>query len=63
MSKKKSYTVPANIAKNAHINEKKYRALYQRSIKDPAGFWGDQAKEFISWSAPWVAVTRGDFNT
>ena len=63
MSKKKSYTVPADIAKNAHINEKKYHALYQRSIKDPAGFWSDQAKEFISWSAPWEAVTRGDFNT
>lgn len=63
MINKKSYSIPADFAKKAHINEKQYHALYQRSIRDPAGFWGEQAKQFISWSAPWNAVTRGDFDT
>ncbi len=32
-----------------------YRALYQRSIDDPAGFWGEQAQR-IEWQAPYSAV-------
>ena len=63
MGNQKSYAVPTEFAKHAHINEKQYHALYQRSIRDPEGFWGEQAKQFISWSAPWQSVTRGDFKT
>lgn len=63
MINKKSYSIPADFAKNAHINEKQYHALYQHSIRDPAGFWGEQAKHFISWSAPWSTVTSGNFDT
>ncbi len=55
--------VPPEFAKRAHINEKQYHALYQRSVRDPAGFWGEYAKQFISWAAPWQAVTSGDFTT
>ncbi|MBE3035219.1 MAG: AMP-binding protein, partial [Actinobacteria bacterium] len=32
-----------------------YRALYQRSIDDPAGFWGEQAQR-IEWQGPYSAV-------
>ena len=32
-----------------------YRALYQRSIDDPAGFWGEQAQR-IEWQTPYSAV-------
>lgn len=32
-----------------------YRALYQRSIDDPAGFWGEQAQR-IDWQTPYSAV-------
>ena len=28
-----------------------YREMYQRSIEDPAGFWGDIAKDFY-WKTP-----------
>ncbi len=63
MGIKKSYIVPLESANHAHLNEKQYHALYQRSVDDPAAFWGEQAKQFISWSAPWQSVTRGDFTT
>lgn len=63
MSNKKSHAVPAEFAKHAHINEKQYHVLYQRSVRDPAGFWGEYAKQFISWAAPWQSVTSGDFKT
>ncbi len=32
-----------------------YRALYQRSIDDPTGFWGEQAQR-IEWQTPYSAV-------
>ena len=63
MGSKKPYAVPLAFAKNAYIDEKQYHALYRRSIDDPATFWGEQAKQFISWSLPWKTVSRGDFNT
>lgn len=63
MINKKSYSAPAAFTKNTHMNEKQYHALYQQSIRNPAEFWGEQATQFISWSAPWSAVVNGDFNT
>ena len=32
-----------------------YRALYQRSIQDPEGFWGEQAEE-LEWARKWDRV-------
>ncbi|HEX9325922.1 MAG TPA: propionyl-CoA synthetase [Reyranella sp.] len=33
----------------------KYRALHQRSLRDPEGFWAEQAKT-IDWTRPWDKV-------
>ena len=33
----------------------KYDDLFQKSIKDPAGFWGDAAKD-ITWTKPYDKV-------
>ena len=33
----------------------KYRALHQRSLRDPEGFWAEQAKA-IDWTRPWDKV-------
>lgn len=63
MTINKVHAVPAEFAKRAHINEKQYHALYKHSVRDPAGFWGECAKQFISWAAPWQSVIKGDFNT
>ena len=32
-----------------------YRAMHERSIRDPEGFWGEVAKEF-HWFTPWNTV-------
>ncbi|NBX01742.1 acetyl-coenzyme A synthetase, partial [bacterium] len=32
-----------------------YQKLYRRSIDDPEGFWGDEAKE-LTWFEPWTKV-------
>ncbi|TCK18587.1 acetyl-coenzyme A synthetase [Thiogranum longum] len=62
MSEEKVYPVPPAFAAKAHINETQYRDMYQRSIDDPDGFWGQQAEAFISWYKPWDKVLDWDFN-
>jgi acetyl-CoA synthetase len=60
MSEFPIHPVPANFA-DAHINAEKYRQMYQRSITDRDGFWGEKAQEFLSWDKPWDTVVSGDF--
>ena len=62
MSEEKTYDVPENIAESAHINAKRYREMYQRSINDSDAFWGEQAEEFLSWSSKWDKVQDWDYN-
>jgi acetyl-CoA synthetase len=62
MSEEKVYDVPAEVAKRAYIDEKKYKDMYERSLKDPDGFWADQAKEFVTWSKPWTKVSDWSFD-
>ncbi|HEY0223261.1 MAG TPA: acetate--CoA ligase [Pseudolabrys sp.] len=44
----KIYEVPSDWQKRAFIDEAKYQEMYARSIKDPDGFWAEQAKR-IDW--------------
>lgn len=39
-----------------------YKKVYQKSITDPEGFWGDVAKQF-HWYKPWQSVLDWEFNT
>src|SRR5439155_25160660 len=50
-------------SKKAHIGSmEKYRALYDRSVSDPDGFWNEQA-ERITWFKKWKTVSKYDFHT
>src|SRR6185437_11348428 len=48
----KTYDVPADWAKRAWIDQAKYKEMYARSISDPNGFWGEQAKRLDWMKAP-----------
>jgi len=48
MSDEKIYDVPADWKSKAYIDAAKYEEMYARSIKDPNGFWGEQASR-IDW--------------
>ncbi|MGB0865133.1 MAG: acetate--CoA ligase [Granulosicoccaceae bacterium] len=63
MSTDKMYPVPAEFAAQANINAEQYEQMYKQSIEDPAGFWGEQAEKFLSWSKPWDKTLESDFNT
>ncbi|MET0095069.1 MAG: acetyl-coenzyme A synthetase N-terminal domain-containing protein, partial [Sedimenticola sp.] len=56
MSEDKVYPVPADFAAQANVNEAQYQEMYQRSIEDPEGFWGEQAENYLSWYQPWDKV-------
>ena len=38
-----------------------YEAMHRRSLQDPEGFWGEKAKEYLTWEKPWDFVLRYDF--
>jgi len=58
----KVYDVSNETAKRAWIDDKKYTEMYLRSIKDPDGFWAEQAKQFVTWSKPWTKVSDWSFD-
>lgn len=56
MSDAKVYEVLPQIAKTAHITEDKYQQMYAQSISNPASFWAEQAKTFVTWFKEWDKV-------
>ena len=56
----KTYAVPADFAANAHINAERYETLYRQSVEQPAVFWEQQAREFLSWDNEWQSVCEYD---
>ena len=56
------YPVPKTIAKNALLDAESYQHLYSESINNPEKFWGDQARQLISWSRPWSEVLEWDYH-
>ncbi len=55
MSEDKIYPVPAEWRARAYVDDAKYQAMYQRSVDDPDGFWGAEAKR-IDWITPFTKV-------
>ncbi len=55
------YKPSAEFSKGAWISDlDQYRKLYDRSIQDPEGFWGEIA-ERITWTKKWDTVRNFDF--
>jgi acetyl-CoA synthetase len=43
-------------------NMAEYEALAKRADEDPEGFWGDRAKELVTWFKPWNKVMDCDLH-
>jgi acetyl-CoA synthetase len=56
----KIYDVPSDWTKRAYVDDTKYRALYERSVKDPDGFWGEQGRR-LTWTRPYTKVGNWSF--
>jgi acetyl-CoA synthetase len=57
----KIYDVPAQWQNRAFADKARYNALYTRSIKDPNGFWAEEAKR-IDWINPFTKVKNISFD-
>jgi acetyl-CoA synthetase len=57
----KIYAVPAEWKERAYIDEAKYQEMYARSIRDPNGFWADEAKR-IHWFRPPTKIKNTSFD-
>ena len=57
----KVYPVSAEWAQRAFVNEAKYKEMYERSIKDPNGFWGEHGKR-IDWIKPNTKVKNTSYD-
>ena len=57
----KVYDVPADWAKRAYVDDAKYQAMYESSIKDPNGFWAEHGKR-IDWIKPFTKVKNVSFD-
>jgi acetyl-CoA synthetase len=54
------FVPPAEFVEKARVKGlAEYEAMYQRSVDDPDGFWGEAAAE-LDWFAPWTKVLSGE---
>jgi acetyl-CoA synthetase len=52
---------PAKLASTAWIDAKKYRAMYEQSIRDPESFWAAQGK-YLHWFKPYTKAKNASFD-
>ncbi len=57
------YDVPAAVRGQTAIDEETYLRMYDRSIRDPEGFWAEQAEAQVDWFEKWDTVLEWDFYT
>ncbi|QCI64910.1 acetate--CoA ligase [Phreatobacter stygius] len=61
MSAEKLYPVSAEWAARAYIDDAKYKAMYEASVKAPEAFWGEHGKR-IEWFKPYSRVQNSSFS-
>ena len=60
MSDAKLHPVSKEWAGRAFIDADKYREMYDQSVRDPEGFWAEQAKR-IDWQKPFTKVKNTSY--
>lgn len=60
MSDDKVYAISAEWKQRGFIDDAKYKQMYERSVKDPNGFWAEQAKR-IDWIKPFTKVKNTSY--
>ncbi len=62
MSEVHVYPVKENIKTNTHADNDTYLSMYQQSVSDPEGFWGEHGK-IVDWIKPFTKVKQTSFDT
>jgi len=62
MHEKRVFYPPEELSRQAYIKSlEEYKEIYQRSLKDPEGFWGEAAQQ-LDWYKKWDKVLVQDFS-
>jgi acetyl-CoA synthetase len=61
MSSENLYPVSAEWAARAYVDDAKYKAMYEASIKTPDAFWGEHGKR-IDWFTPYTKVKNTSYD-
>jgi len=56
----KVYDVPADWTRRAYVDEAKSKDMYERSMRDPEGFWREHGNR-IDWIKPFTRVKNTNF--
>ncbi|WP_350335642.1 acetate--CoA ligase [Coralliovum pocilloporae] len=56
-----TYPAPAAIAASAHADNDTYLAMYERSVTDPDGFWGEHGNR-LDWIKPFTTVKNTSYD-
>ncbi len=60
----RTFDPPKTVQKDAYVKSMaEYEALYKRADEDPEGYWGDRARELITWDKPFTKVLEADMTT
>ena len=57
----KTYPVPAEWTKRAWVDDAAYQKMYDRSVKDAVGFWGEMGRR-LDWIKPYTRVKSTTFD-
>src|SRR5690348_15042495 len=54
------HDVPSDWTKRAYVDDAKYQAMYEASIRDPNAFWGEHGKR-VDWIKPYTKVKNASY--
>ncbi|KAF0118715.1 MAG: acetyl-CoA synthetase [Xanthobacteraceae bacterium] len=57
----KLYPVTSDWASRAYVDDAKYKAMYEASVKSPEAFWGEHGKR-IDWMKPFTKVKNTSYD-
>src|SRR5262249_53700535 len=55
------HDIPSDWTKRAYVDDAKYKAMYEASIRDPNAFWGEHGKR-VDWIKPYTKVKNSSFD-
>ena len=56
-----TYDIPAAVQGQTAIDPDTYQQMYERSVRDPEGFWAEHAEKQVEWFQKWDKVLEWDF--
>src|SRR5436305_4404735 len=55
------HDIPSDWTRRAYVDDAKYQAMYEASIRDPDKFWGEHGKR-VDWIKPYTKVKNTSYD-